>query len=83
MEKENRSKENIWRKINQYNYFAQASPMLSIHALFADTSKSNLRFSFQTTTLSLGLVKSKSSFPHDPLLRIGQLQILRSSLPSP
>jgi len=30
-------------------------------------------FSFRTTTLSLGLVKSKSSFHRDPLLRNGQL----------
>ncbi|QCE00139.1 hypothetical protein DEO72_LG7g1425 [Vigna unguiculata] len=34
-------------------------------------------------TLSLGLVKSRSSFHRDPLLGIGKVQILPSSRPSP
>jgi len=57
--------------------------MLSIQAVFTNTSKSNFGFSFRTTTLSLGIVKS--SLLHrdplhrngyrflDPLLRIGRI----------
>ncbi|QCD81386.1 hypothetical protein DEO72_LG2g1711 [Vigna unguiculata] len=33
------------------------------------------KFSFQTTTLSLGLVSYRSSDPHDPLLRNGQVLV--------
>jgi len=42
--------------------------MLNIHVLFVDTSKSNLRF---------------LPSDNDPLLGIGQIQILLSSRPSP
>jgi len=51
---------------------AQASPMIGIHVMFADTWKSSSGYPF-LTTLSLGLVKSKSSFHRDPLLMNGQV----------
>ena len=59
------------------------SPMLSIQAMFTNTSKSNFGFSFRTTTLSLGMIKSsllhRDPFHRNgyrflgPLLRIGRI----------
>ena len=51
------------QKFSQDKCFAQVSPMLSIHVMFANTSKSNL-----CVLLS----------DHDPLLRNGQVQVLLS-----